>query len=156
METPNKKNITMRLLLSILTIVTLALTSTVMAQDKVEITIESNDRMQFNMDEIKVEAGQTVVLTLVHTGKLPKTAMGHNWVLLTQGTDINKFGAAAAKFADNSYIPEETDQVIANTDIIGGGQETTIEFTAPEAGTYDFICSFPGHYAMMKGKFIVE
>jgi azurin len=127
-----------------------------MAQDKVEITIESNDRMQFNMDEIKVEAGQTVVLTLVHTGKLPKTAMGHNWVLLTQGTDINKFGAAAAKFADNSYIPEETDQVIANTDIIGGGQETTIEFTAPEAGTYDFICSFPGHYAMMKGKFIVE
>jgi len=146
----------MRLLLSILTIVTLALTSTVMAQDKVEITIESNDRMQFNMDEIKVEAGQTVVLTLVHTGKLPKTAMGHNWVLLTQGTDINKFGAAAAKFADNSYIPEETDQVIANTDIIGGGQETTIEFTAPEAGTYDFICSFPGHYAMMKGKFIVE
>ncbi|HBX64839.1 MAG TPA: azurin, partial [Balneolaceae bacterium] len=26
----------------------------------------------------------------------------------------------------------------------------------PEAGTYDFICSFPGHYALMKGKFIVE
>lgn len=146
----------MRLLLSALTIFALAFSSTAIAQDKVEITIESDDKMQFNMDEIKVEAGQTVVLTLVHTGKMPKASMGHNWVLLTQGTDINKFGSAASKFADNDYIPEDTEQVIAATELIGGGQETTVEFTAPEAGTYDFICSFPGHYAMMKGKFIVE
>jgi azurin len=108
------------------------------------------------MDEIKVEAGQTVVLTLKHVGKLPAAAMGHNWVLLTEGTDIQKFGAAAAKAADNGYVPEGSDQVITTTELIGGGQETTIEFTAPEAGTYDFICSFPGHYALMKGKFIVE
>lgn len=146
----------MRTLLSLLAIFALAFTGLAQAQDKVEITIESNDRMQFNMDEIKVEAGQTVVLTLKHVGKLPKAAMGHNWVLLTQGTDIQKFGAAASKAADNDYIPEDSENVIVTTDLIGGGQETTIEFTAPEAGTYDFICSFPGHYAMMKGKFIVE
>jgi azurin len=127
-----------------------------MAQDKVEITVESNDRMQFDTSEIKVEAGQTVVLTLKHVGKLPKAAMGHNWVLLTKGTDINSFGAEASKAAGNDYIPEGTNKVIVNTKLIGGGQETTIEFTAPEKGTYDFICSFPGHYAMMKGKFIVE
>lgn len=146
----------MRLLLSMLTIFTLAFTSTVVAQDKVEITIEGNDKMQFNMNEIKVEAGQTVVLTLKHVGKLPKAAMGHNWVLLTQGTDINSFGTEASKAADNDYIPEGTEKVIVATELIGGGQETTIEFTAPEAGTYDFICSFPGHYGLMKGKFIVE
>ncbi len=146
----------MRIILTLLTIFTLAFTSAVIAQDKVEITVESNDKMQFDTNEIKVEAGQTVVLTLKHVGKLPKTAMGHNWVLLTQGTDINKFGANAAKFADNGYVPENSAQVIVATELIGGGQETTIEFTAPEAGTYDFICSFPGHYSLMKGKFIVE
>lgn len=146
----------MRLLLSAFTLFMFAFSSLAIAQDTVEITIESNDKMEFNMDEIKVEAGQTVVLTLKHVGKLPKAAMGHNWVLLTQGTDINKFGAAASKFADNDYLPEDSDQYIAATELIGGGQETTIEFKAPEAGTYDFICSFPGHYAMMKGKFIVE
>lgn len=146
----------MRTLLSLLAIFALAFTNLAQAQDKVEITIEGNDRMQFNMDEIKVEAGQTVVLTLKHVGKLPKAAMGHNWVLLTQGTDIQKFGAAAAKAADNDYIPEDSANVIVATELVGGGQETTIEFTAPEAGTYDFICSFPGHYAMMKGKFIIE
>ncbi len=29
-------------------------------------------------------------------------------------------------------------------------------FDAPAKGTYDFICSFPGHWATMQGKFIVE
>jgi azurin len=146
----------MRKLLSIFTLFLVVFAGTAIAQDTVEITIEGNDKMQFNLDEIKVKEGQTVKLTLKHVGKLPKAAMGHNWVLLTQGTNIQEFGAAAAKSADNDYIPEETDNVIVHTEMLGGGQETTIEFTAPETGTYDFICSFPGHYAMMKGKFIVE
>lgn len=146
----------MRTLFSLLAIFSLAFTNMVQAQDKVEVTIESNDRMQFDLSEIKVEAGQTVVLTLKHVGKLPKAAMGHNWVLLKQGVDIQTFGAAASKAAGNEYIPEGTDDVIVHTKLIGGGQETTIEFTAPEAGTYDYICSFPGHYALMKGKLIVE
>lgn len=146
----------MRTLFSLLAIFALAFTNLAQAQDKVEITIEGNDRMQFDLSEIKVEAGQTVVLTLKHVGKLPKAAMGHNWVLLKQGVDIQTFGAAASKAAGNEYIPEGTEDVIVHTKLIGGGQETTIEFTAPEAGTYDYICSFPGHYALMKGKLIVE
>ncbi|MGN8224500.1 azurin [Gracilimonas sp. BCB1] len=146
----------MRTLFSLLAIFAFAFTTTVQAQDKVEVTIESNDRMQFDLSEIKVEAGQTVVLTLKHVGKLPKAAMGHNWVLLKQGVDIQAFGSAASKAAGNEYIPEGTEDVIVHTKLIGGGQETTIEFTAPEAGTYDYICSFPGHYALMKGKLIVE
>ncbi len=146
----------MRYLLSFLTIITLALSTTVMAQDVVEVTIEGNDQMKYNLSEIKVKEGQTVKLTLKHVGKLPKAAMGHNWVLLKQGTNIQEFGAAAAKAAGNDYIPEGTDKVIANTKMLGGGEEVTIEFTAPAKGEYDFICSFPGHYAMMNGKFIVE
>lgn len=121
-----------------------------------EIVIEGNDQMKFNLSEIKVKAGETVTLTLKHVGKLPKAAMGHNWVLLKPGTDINAFGAKASKFKDNGYIPENSDAIIAHTELVGGGEETTITFEAPEAGTYDFICSFPGHYALMKGKFIVE
>jgi len=40
--------------------------------------------------------------------------------------------------------------------MLGGGETTTIEFTAPGAGIYDYICSFPAHYGLMKGKLIVE
>lgn len=135
-----------------------ALSATAFAQeDTLKVTIEGNDQIKFNLEEIKATAGQTVVLTLVHVGKLPETAMGHNWVLLTQGTDINEFGIEASKAQDTDYIPEDTANVIVHTELIGGGEETSIEFTAPEeAGTYDFICSFPGHYTTMQGKFIVE
>jgi azurin len=122
----------------------------------VEIVIEGTDQMKFDLSEIKVEEGQTVKLTLKHVGKLPVQAMGHNWVLLKKGVDMKAFATEAMKARTNEYIPEGTEDVIVHTDLIGGGQETTIEFTAPAAGEYDFICSFPGHYALMKGKFIVE
>lgn len=120
------------------------------------VEIAGNDLMQFNKNEIRVKAGQTVRLTLKHVGELPENAMGHNFVLLKQGTDVVDFAQKAATATGNEYIPEGTDRVIAKTEMIGGGEETTIEFQAPEAGTYDFICSFPGHYVQMRGKFIVE
>ena len=126
------------------------------AQDKVEVVIESNDQMRFNLSEIKVEAGQTVVLTLKHVGKLPKAAMGHNWVLLQPGVEMGKFAQEAVKAKATDYVPEDSEDVIVHTKLIGGGEETTIEFEAPAKGEYTFICSFPGHYALMNGKFIVE
>jgi azurin len=133
-----------------------SVSSTSADEDVVEVTIEGNDQMRFNKDEIKVKAGQTVRLTLKHVGEMDKSVMGHNWVLLTQGTVINEFGQKAVQAKDNDYIPEGTNAVIAHTRMIGGGEEVTIEFEAPEAGEYDFICSFPGHYSVMNGKFIVE
>jgi len=125
-------------------------------ENVVEITITGNDQMQFNLAEMKVKAGQTVRITLKHVGKMDKNVMGHNWVLLTKGTDIGVFGQAAVAAKATDYIPAGTDKVIAHTKLLSGGESDTIEFVAPAAGTYDFICSFPGHYALMKGKFIVE
>ncbi|ATA73230.1 Azurin [Capnocytophaga canis] len=120
------------------------------------IVLEGTDQMTFNLSEIKAKAGEKVTLTLKHVGKMPVTVMGHNFVLLKQGTDVAAFAAEALKAKDSDYVPAGSDAVIAHTKVIGGGEETTITFDAPEAGTYDFICSFPAHAAMMKGKFIVE
>ena len=39
---------------------------------------------------------------------------------------------------------------------LGGGEETEITFTAPEPGEYPFLCTFPGHFGIMNGKFIVK
>lgn len=124
--------------------------------DMVNVAITGNDQMKFNKEEIRVPVGSTVKLTLRHVGKLDAKVMGHNWVLLTQGTEIPVFALAAAAANDNGYIPEDTDKVIAHTKMLGGGQSDTIEFEAPAPGTYEFICSFPGHSALMKGVFIVE
>ena len=120
------------------------------------VMLTGNDQMQFNTKEIKVKAGEKVTVTLKHIGKLDKNVMGHNFVLLTQGTDLVDFATKAATSKDNDYIPEGTTDIIAHTKIIGGGETDVIEFDAPTPGTYEFLCSFPGHYAMMKGVFIVE
>jgi azurin len=122
-----------------------------------EITIEGNDLMQYNLNTIEVFAGQRVKLTLKHVGKMPVEVMGHNWVLLTPGTDKMDFGTKAVAAKDTDYIPpSEVDKVIAHTKTIGGGEETSIEFDAPAEGSYEFICSFPGHFATMNGTFTVK
>ena len=125
----------------------------------VEVALAGTDAMQFDKKEIKVKAGSTVKLTLKHTGKLAKAAMGHNFVLLAQGTDVASFGAKAAQSRDNEYIPTDKDlaaKILAHSSLVGGGESTTVEFKAPKKGTYTYICSFPGHYALMQGKLIVE
>lgn len=121
------------------------------------LALEGNDQMQYNQTEFKIAAGQSVTLTLKHTGTLEKNAMGHNLVLLKQGTDMNAFVKKAMEAKDNDYIPKsESASIIAHTKLLGGGESDTITFTVTEKGTYDFICSFPGHISMMKGKLIVE
>lgn len=121
-----------------------------------EIVIAGDDLMKFNKSEIKVKAGQKVKITLRHKGKLAVNVMGHNFVLLKSDVNVAAFSGKAAASKDNQYIPKDTNEVIAHTSIIGGGQTTTAEFDVPQAGIYDFLCSFPGHYALMKGKCIVK
>ncbi len=121
-----------------------------------EIVLESSDEMKFNRNRLVTKEGNQVKLTLKHTGQMSKETMGHNFVLLAKGTDIMAFGEKAAGAQENGYIPEGSEEIIAYTEMIGGGETTTVTFDAPEKGEYDFICSFPGHVALMKGKFIVE
>ena len=129
---------------------------TIDANGTANILMTSNDVMKFNFKKMTVKAGQKVILTLKHTGKLDKRIMGHNVVILQKGVKLSAFASLAAAAKNNDYIPEGSTDIIAHTKMIGGGESATVEFTAPEAGTYDFICSFPAHFAMMKGKFIVE
>ena len=50
--------------------------------DEINVTINGTDQMTFDVKEIRVKPGQRVNVTLHHSGSLPKTAMGHNFVLL--------------------------------------------------------------------------
>lgn len=116
------------------------------------LALSGNDMMQFDKSELMAQAGEKITLTFRHVGQLDRRVMGHNFVLLTPGTDITGFAneaAAAGESAD--WIPNDGVQVIAHTKMLGGGQTDVITFEAPEPGVYDFICSFPGHSGMMRG-----
>lgn len=124
----------------------------------INIVLTGDDLMKFDKTEIKAKAGKKVKLTLRHKGKMASNVMGHNVVILKKGVNVVAFAGKAAIARETDYIPTDDakDDIIAHTSLIGGGQTTAVEFDAPAVGTYDFICSFPGHYALMKGKFIVE
>lgn len=128
------------------------------AQDaKIEIT--GNDQMQYNIKAFEVTEGQKVVLSFKHIGQLPAIAMGHNVVILAVGTAVPAFATKCAPAKDNGYIPQDEEskkEIIAHTKMLGGGESDEITFTAPAAGEYPFICSFPGHFAIMQGVMTVK
>ncbi len=120
------------------------------------IVLTADDFMKFNKTEIKVKAGQKIKLTLRHIGKMDINTMGHNLVILKKNVSVALFASKAAVARANGYIPKDSPDIIVHTKLIGGGEIAIIEFNAPDVGIYDFLCTFPAHYATMRGKFIVE
>lgn len=127
--------------------------------DPCQVAIESNDAMQYNLKEISVPAScKEVTVTLKHTGKLPVTGMGHNWVLASTADYQNVATSGMSAGAANNYLPKDDPRVLAHTKLIGGGESASVTFkTAGLVGKdLTFFCSFPGHFAMMKGAFKVN
>ncbi|GAB6196420.1 azurin [Lysobacter xanthus] len=123
-------------------------------------TVEANDAMQFNTKSIDVpKSCKAFTVTLKHTGKLPVTAMGHNFVVASAAdaaavaTDGMKAGAGA------NYVKAGDARVVASSKLVGGGQSTTVSIPVAKlkAGTpYAFMCTFPGHSSIMRGTLAVK
>ena len=122
---------------------------------EINIILSSNDNMLFDKQILYAYSRQKITLTLNHNGKLDKKIMGHNFVLLKTGVDVVDFATRALEARENDYIPEG-DEIISYTKLIGGGESDTITFDAPTKGTYNYICTFPGHYGIMKGILVVK
>ena len=123
------------------------------------ISLKGDDAMKFDQKEVTVSAGcATITVELVHTGKLPVAAMGHN-VVISKTADMAGVARDAIKAgAANAYVPAGDARVIAHTDLIGGGAKTKLTFPGKKltaGGDYSFFCSFPGHSTLMKGKLVV-
>ncbi|OUU80248.1 MAG: azurin [Gammaproteobacteria bacterium TMED78] len=129
------------------------------AQDCNQV-IEGNDLLQFNLSEITVSSScEEVTITLKHVGALPANVMGHNWVL-TKTTDYMPVASAGQAFGPPGYLDTSDERIIGATPgMIGGGEEASITFNLTSlevGGDYTFFCSFPGHYVLMNGKFIIQ
>lgn len=143
----------------IITIATLIATPLAFSQEAVKLELTGNDQMQFSTKALEVKEGQKVTLVFKHIGQLPAVAMGHNVVILKPGTALPDFATKCAPARENEYIPEDEESkalIVAHTKMLGGGEEDTITFTAPAAGDYPFLCTFPGHFAIMQGLLTVK
>ena len=136
------------------------LAGTAAAADNCTIDLKADDLMKFDKASVTVAAAcPTITINLEHTGKLAATAMGHNVVI--SATDVFQQVAQDGMTAgvDASYVKAGDTRVIAHTKVIGGGEKTSATFPGGKltaGGKYTFFCSFPGHYAIMKGELVVQ
>jgi azurin len=125
--------------------------------DPCQLEITGSDQMQYDKQELSAPATcQQITVTLHHSGKLPKTAMGHNWVLV-KGPDLAAVAnAGMGAGAANDYLAPGDKQVLAHTKLVGGGESASVTFPTSilqKGGDYKFLCTFPGHNALMHGTF---
>jgi azurin len=122
----------------------------------VEIVV--GDNMKFDKTELTAKPGETLRVVLKSTGTMPKVAMGHNFVLVKPSVDLVEFNKAAFTARETEFIPPAMKAgVIANTVVVGPGESVETTFKVPAAGTYPFLCSFPGHFALgMRGTLVVK
>ncbi len=137
-------------------LLTAGLVGSVMA-DECAVMIEGDDALKFSTKELAVPATcSEVTLTLKHIGKLPKAQMGHN-VVITETPNFQTVAQASMGAGlENNYVVPGDERVLAATEVIGGGEETTLTFDVSgwdKSGDYTFFCSFPGHFAVMNGIF---
>lgn len=95
----------------------------------------------FRPDTWAVTAGEEVRVTLENTG-----GIGHDWVLLDLGPSVETF---------TDLSP---DRVLARVEEVPAGETVSVTFTAPsQPGTYQVICSIPGHLEQgMRGTLTVS
>ena len=119
----------------------------------VTITIQPDgNQMSFLTKEFKVKAGQNVTLIMDNIATVP--VMKHNVLILTDETKLEEVGKLALTSPGN--IPEHP-AILASTPMADAGTQTQVTFKAPTSpGRYIYICTYPGHYAMMQGVMIVE
>jgi azurin len=114
---------------------------------EVHMTVHANG-MTFDVTKITAAAGQTVHVVL--DNKLPGV-LAHNFALVKPGTEASVAAAGLKVGAAIGYLAEGPD-LFAHTDMVQPGKSGEVSFAAPTTpGKYPYICTFPGHYMMMKG-----
>lgn len=133
----------------------LALATAPVLAAECSVDIAGNDQMQFDKKEITVSKScKQFTVNLKHPGTLAKNVMGHNWVLTKQADMQGAVNDGMAAGLDNNYVKKDDARVIAHTKVIGGGETDSVTFDVSKLAAgqdYAYFCSFPGHFALMKG-----
>jgi azurin len=122
------------------------------------VTLElgsKGDELAFDKTELSAGAGAKITLKFKNNASAA-SGNKHN-VVVTKVADadaVSADGIAAGEAAD--YIKAGDKRAIAHTKLIGPGENTEITFDAPAAGTYAYICTFPGHHVSMKGTLKIQ
>ncbi|MFM8878815.1 MAG: plastocyanin/azurin family copper-binding protein, partial [Verrucomicrobiota bacterium] len=120
------------------------------------LRIQATAGLRFVPKELRVAAGAPVRLVFENPD-----LMTHNLVLVDSGA-ADEIGALADRMAADpqgmakGYLPVSP-KVLHATPLVNPKGRAELIFTAPKTpGRYPFLCTFPGHWRLMRGELIVE
>jgi azurin len=114
------------------------------------------EQMRYDVPRLVVEAGKPFELVLENDDFMP-----HNLVIVKPGAreavgaaaDVMQPGALDRE--GRAYVPA-LPAVVGATRLVESGNRATLKLTAPtQAGDYEYICTFPGHWPVMWGRLVV-
>ena len=114
------------------------------------------ERLLYDVREFKVKAGQPVKLIFENPDVTP-----HNLLIVQPGAadEVGLAGNEMAKTPDGlakGFIPDSP-KILHTTPLLSQGEREILRFRAPaKPGRYPYLCSFPGHWLVMKGEMVVE
>lgn len=132
---------------------TAAPTATGGTSGPVQLNIDVNgDALEFTPDSLSTASGSDVVVIFNNSSAVNS----HNWAMVEAGTKDAVATDGLASGQGNNWLPVDDSRVIGATILVGPGESADATFTAPAAGTYQFVCTFPGHNFTMFGDFTVN
>ena len=114
------------------------------------------ERMLYTQEKFSVKPGQPVKLIFSNPD-----ATQHNLVIVKPGA-LEEVGLAGNELAKDpegvkkGFIPE-SDKILFHTKLLDPESVEILRFKAPEkSGVYPYLCTFPGHWVIMKGEMTVK
>lgn len=115
-----------------------------------ELTIGSDgNNMAFDTKTLEASAG---LVRIRLKNNATAAAMVHNIVIVEQGKEDAVGSSAMRSSQDKQWLP--ADGFLAASALAQPGEEVTVVADL-KPGTYAFICTFPGHYLVMRGTLTV-
>lgn len=113
------------------------------------LVIGTKPGLKYDISSFEVKAGSNVKLVFNNNDD-----MQHNVVIVLPNT-ANDVGEMALNMglegSQKDYVPD-TPKVLFHTKILQPNGSETIYFKAPDKpGEYTFVCTYPGHYSIMRG-----
>jgi len=115
------------------------------------------ERMLFDVTRFEVKARQSIRIDFINPD-----ATAHNLVIVAPGSE-EEIGQAANEMAKDpksaqkgQFVPKSK-KVIQATRMVAPLSAESLRFVAPKKpGEYPYLCTFPGHWVIMKGIMVVK
>ncbi len=124
-------------------------TSEMLAPGDTTIVLKAVSGLQYDIVRFRVKPGATVKIVLINTDE-----MAHNVVFTKPGYReeiVNLALEMGSQGVARGYIPT-SDKIMAAIPVLSPDEQQTVTFKVPKTpGIYPYVCTYPGHGAVMYG-----